>query len=203
MTKAWSEFYREVQPHVPGCPEDVIDQHLLRAAQEFCKRSEIWRVAISETTVQGQAVYEPFTEGSALLENTARIAVSGRDLTRVPDLYQNDGTEDVEGVPLAYGVVNGVELRLFPTPDAAYQLTGVAVLKPSTRATGVEDFIYDTYERVIANGSLASLMMIPDKQWSNTESGMYYRGLFYSEADNAKRTDLVNSNLRVRNQSFA
>jgi len=180
-----------------------MDQHILRAAQEFCKRSEIWRASISETTVIGQATYQPFTEGSSLLENTARIAVAGRPLTRVSDLYQHDGTDDSEGTPLAYGIINGVELRLFPTPDAAYAMTGVAVLMPSGRATGVADFIYDKHERTIAHGALSTLMMIPEKQWSNPESGMYHRGMFYSEADNAKRSDLGNTNLRVRNQKFA
>ena len=33
----WSDLYQEILPHVPGCPEPLIDDALRRTVTKFCR----------------------------------------------------------------------------------------------------------------------------------------------------------------------
>ena len=58
-------------------------------------------------------------------------------------------------------------IRLFPIPDERINLRLTGVLKPSRAATGVEDWIYETWADAIVSGTIARLALIPGKEWTD------------------------------------
>ena len=204
MTVSWENFYIHVQPHVPGCPEIVIDQHLQEAAADFCERSEVWRYDLdTDITVAGLADYVLDAPTGATIENVAALYLDGFLLTRVSDLDFKSYPNVKNSKPTHYAIYQDRQVRFYPTPDAAYSFTGTCVLKPKLTATGVEDFIFETHGKTIACGALASLTVIPGKEWSNPELAAYYSAKFHKATDDAKGRDTRRANYRVKSVNFA
>ena len=60
-TTPWSTFYPYIQPHLPGCPEIVMEASLQEASAKFLERSEIWRFEIErDFAVKNVADYPIF-----------------------------------------------------------------------------------------------------------------------------------------------
>jgi hypothetical protein len=200
----WLNFYTLVQPHVPGCPEIVIDQHLQEAAADFCARSEVWRFDIERGyTFRGVSDYDVDVPQGAVLENVTSLFLDGGRLAQLADVYAAPNPTTPPAAPTHYGRYEDQQIRFFPTPDARYEYRGSGVLKPKLTATGVEDFIYETHGRSIACGAIASLTIIPGKEWTNPELALYYRTKFIRDCDDAKRRDLRRTTMRVRGRTFA
>ena len=203
-TVSYDKLFPLVQPHVPGCPNVVIESHIAEAAADFCVRSELWRVDLeSELTTISENLFEVDVPNGAKLEDILWLAIDGVELTRVSDKYisQNDFMD--EGTPQFYALYADTYARLYPTPDAAFALTGNIVLKPSLTATGLEDFIYETYGRSIAYGAVAEIMAIPMKEWTNPMASASYMAKFYRDADAAKARDHRKVPMRIQARPFA
>lgn len=204
MTKAWETFYPYIQPHVAGCPEIVIDQHLLEAATDFCERSEVWRYELETLqTYAGVGYYYLDMPTASAVENVLDFYVDGSLATRVTDLYLRDNPNMSNARPTHFSYHQDGQVRFYPTPDASYGFSGTCVLKPSSTASGVEDFIYESHRRTIVCGALATLMIIPGKEWSNPELSTYHAAKFYKATDDAKGRDVRRTNLHVRSVNFA
>jgi len=204
MATRWEEFYRLVQPHVPGCPEVVIDNHIRDAAIDFCERSEVWTYRTpAEQTVDGVSDYFVGIPGGAALENVVSVHVDGLLLSRVSELHSNNNPTAPKGMPRHYSLFEDQEVRFFPTPDRAYTLYATVVLKPAPSSSGVEDFIFKAHGRNIACGAIASLTVTPGKEWTNLELAAYYKTKFFQGADDAKGRDTRRSNMRVKGVRFA
>jgi hypothetical protein len=182
MVKTWDNFFPYVQPHVPGCPEIVIQTHLQEAAAEYIARSELWRFDIeSDFTSKNTSDYEIDVPTGAVLENILTLFVNGAAAKRVTDRhFQVSNTADNSA----------------PSSFSIYQD------KPSLSATGVEDFIFETHGRSIACGAIWRLTVIPGKEWSNPELAMYYKTEFYKHMDAAKGRDTRRVNLRIASVGF-
>lgn len=203
MVKRWSEFFNYVQPHVPGCPEVVIEQHLQEAAADFCARSEVWRFDIERNfTFNGVSDYFVDVPQGAVLENIHSLFLDGAQLTPTTDVYTFHQPSASRGRPTSYSRYLDEQVRFFPVPDDKYEFQGTGVLKPKLTATGVEDFIHQTHGRTITCGAIASLTVIPGKEWSNPELATYYKMKFLRGCDDAKGRDVRRSNLRVRGANF-
>ena len=204
MAVSWENFYIHVQPHVPGCPEIVIDQHLREAATDFCERSEVWKyTAEAQTTVPGRAEYFVDVPGGAILENVVAVHVDGLLVSRVSELHRHYNPNLPLGIPRSFSIFEGQQVRFFPTPDREYVFHTTSVLKPKLSASGVENFIFETHGETIACGAIASLSIIPGKEWTNPELASYYRQKFLRSVDDAKGRDTRRSNLRVGSVRFA
>lgn len=203
MAKTWASFLPYVQPHVPGCPQVVIDTHLQEAAAEFIGRSELWRFDIeSDFTSKNTSDYEIDVPSGAVLENVLSLFVDGSAAKRVTDRHYQSSNTTENSAPSSFSIYQDNQIRFFPTPDRKYTFEGVGVLKPSLSATGVEDFIFETHGRSIACGAIWRLTIIPGKEWSNPEVAMYYKTEFYKHMDAAKGRDTRRVNLRIAPVGF-
>lgn len=204
MAKTWENFFTLVQPHVSGCPEVVIENHLRQASVDFCERSEVWRRRLeTDYTIQGVSDYELSVPNNALLENITSLFIDGLPARRVSDFNIENYPDTAEGRPQYFSMHEDAEVRLYPTPDARYSLKTDCVLKPGLEATGVEDFIFRTHRQCIAYGALGTLMIIPGKEWTNPELATYYSLKFNKSCDDAKGRDNRRSGMRVRYRNFA
>jgi hypothetical protein len=203
MATPWETFYPYLQPHVPGCPEIVIVQHLQEAAVDFCERSGVWRYDLeSDFTSKSLSDYEVFLPNNTTLENILVLYLNDSPLTKVVDSYHFTSSGAGNGRPSYYSIYQDSFVRFYPTPDAKYTFGGVATIKPSLDATGVEDFIYNTHGRAIACGALGKLLNIPGKEWTNPELAAYYRMKFDKAADDALGRDIARGSLRVASRGF-
>lgn len=203
MAVAWANFYPYIQPHLPGCPEIVIENHLREAASEFCKLSQIWRYDIDKDyTSRNTAEYDIEVPTRTVLEDILILYLDGLPIKQVsdrhfdlPSMYQNSR-------PTAFSIYQDSQIRFYATPDGKYEFEGVAVIKPSSSALDVEDFIYETHGRSIACGAIYRLAMIPAKEWTNPELATYYRAEFYKHAADARSRDTRASGQTVKMVGF-
>lgn len=204
MAVRWESFFHHVQPHLPGCPEVVIENHLRDAAIDFCERSEVWTYrSAGQATSAGASDYFVDIPSGSLLENVVSLFVENSLLKRVSVLHKPQNQSAPQGMPEMYSMLEDQQVRFFPTPDREYAIQTTVVLKPKLSASGVENFIFETHGRTIACGAIASLAIIPGKEWTNPELASYYRGKFLMGVDDAKGRDTRRSNLRVGAVKFA
>jgi len=203
MAVTWASFYPYVQPHVPGCPEIVVETHLQEAAAEFCAVSQIWRYDIDKDyTSKNTSDYEVEVLTNTVLEDILVMYLDGQPLKRVSDGHYDLPSTVGTSRPMSFSIYQDEQIRFFPTPDGKYEFEGVAVLKPSLSATGVEDFIFETHGRSIACGAISKLAAIPGKEWTNPELAAYYKAEFYKHANDAKGRDTRRVNLKVKMVGF-
>ena len=203
MAVLWDKFYPYIQPYLPGCPEVVIETHLKEAAADFFARSEIWRFDIDpDFTSASTKDYELDTPTNAVLENIYELLLDDQCIARISDRHVNISRFTTNGKPIYYAIYQDTSVRFYPTPDKKYTFSGIGVLKPSLAATGVEDWVYETYGRCISYGAISRLAEVPGKEWHNPELASYYRSKFDMDADMAKSRDYRRVNLRVGSRSF-
>lgn len=171
--KAWSQFFPDVLPEVPGCPDPMLERALLRSAQDFCAGAHVWRVWLDTiTTIASVTEYDIELAAHSELVKLERAAMDGRPLPVItPEMLPDDWHTSASAR-------NGVfthdrkTLTLTTSPAAGLALRVEATLKPSNNATGVEDFLFDQYVDQIAMGALARLMQKSAMPWSNPAKGL-------------------------------
>jgi len=204
-TTPWSTFYPYIQPHLPGCPEIVMEASLQEASAKFLERSEIWRFEIErDFAVKNVADYPIFVPTKeAVLENIYELVLDGQQMSRVSDKHIDLTRFTANGRPCYYTIFQDTSIRFYPTPDKKYDYKGWGVLKTKLSASGVEDWVFESHGRCISYGALAQLALIPGKEWTNTELSMYYRQKFAKEVDDAKSREYRGVASRVGYSDFA
>jgi len=208
MATSWSKFYPRVQPYIPGCPEIVIESHLQEAAAEFCAKSEIWRLTLDpDFTSKNTSDYELDIPTDAIVENLLFLYLNGTLLTHVSERHsalpmKSDGSM-VTGSPVSYSTIDDASVRMYPTPDGKYTFVGVVIIKPKLSATGVEDFIFESHGRSIADGAIARIAGIPNKEWSDPELAIVRQLAFARAIATAKGRDTRRINMQVAPVNFA
>jgi len=194
---AWETFHPLITPEVPGCPTASVDMALAHAATEFCDLTHLWREYMdSEETDAGEAEYQLVATG--VVAAVTGVSLGGRLLTH---LHFNDVPPEraqETGMPKGFFLVNDATLRFWPTPDAAYSFTAQVALKPSKKARGVEDFLYESYADTIVEGALHRLRKIPDKEWTNLQLAELNRLSFDRGVAKARVRDYRKIPLRVK-----
>lgn len=201
---SYEQFLPYVQPYVPECPIVIMQDYLAEAASYFCKETYIWRVDIEEdVTSAGEYIYDMSVPASTALEDILHFEVNGSLISRLFDGHVPPLVSDKLGIPLAYSIYLDTQVKLYPTPDDTYTFRGIAVVKPTLSASGIEGFIYETYGRAIACGAIALLAAIPDKAWSNPGIAMDCKRKFDVAIADARMRDTRTVPMRVQAQNFA
>lgn len=197
----WSAFHSLILPETPGCPEVTVNGALAASAAEFCAETHIWRETLDPfNTAPGEALYD--LDASAVVESVPQLAVDGRELGHV-DVRQLDPTRLTDtGLPSHFWMQDDTQVRLFPIPDRVYPVQATATLKPSRAATGVPNWIYETFGDGIVSGALWRLLRIPGKEWTNVDLASAHKALFGQAVIEARVRDYRHVPLRVRPHSF-
>lgn len=173
--KAWSYWFPDLLPQVPGCPNVLAVHELRRAAQDFCEKTMAWKVietARAVTAGTETVAAAPADTGMELSE-VERVSYDGKrlDPETLDSIEQNHGAnwEAHTGTPFAYFQLTPGEIRLYPTPaeDAQTGIVFTLVVKPSDTATGLPDDLAIKYRNAIHTGAKARLMAMTGKPWSN------------------------------------
>lgn len=208
--KAWSLFYPDVLPELPGAPLPLVDHWLRNAAIEFCERSKaLVQTLAPVNSVASQMAYGlPMpTSGSpavALYELVQIVSVrfNGEKLTPKAPLFLETKYDDWEsevGDPEHYTQADTENVLLVPAPaDAAVGAIEVrAALKPTHDATGVSDWLYSQYRQALCAGAKAKLMAMENQPWARPDLVSLNQGMF-EEAISKATTAASDGHVRSR-----
>jgi hypothetical protein len=182
--KAWSTFYPDVLPELPGAPLPMVDHWLRNAVIEFCERSKALVADLDLiNAVTGQPGYVlPAPTGTDMVE-VVGAWFSGKKITPKSPLYLDGKYEDwatETGTPDHYTQQAKDSILLVPMPeaDAVGALKIKAAIKPSATSTGVDDWIFAQFRKAIAAGCKAGMMAMPSVEWANPDRVALNASLF-------------------------
>jgi hypothetical protein len=178
----WDEALVHVMPNVPGCPESVALDHIIKAARIFAAKSSVWRrVTHPVKTVANRRTYamdinKPFEELVKIKE-----AAIGTDQYDVLDAISGAARQRRESSQRFVYVPSGREdIIINPAPSlTGDEIVLTLVLKPGLSAPTVpeelEDFIED-----ISHGAIASLCSLPMKTapWADDKQATLHASIF-------------------------
>ena len=196
MAKVWDDFLPLAKPHIPGCPDITLKAYLAIAAADFFAQTQLWRDNIDPIFTANNVV-EYDLGADALVENIIAVVTDERELKRtdVRDIEPERFTET--GPPTHYWIHSDNTIRLFPIPTERVKLRLIAVLKPSRDATGVEDWIYETWADAIIAGAVSRLAVIPGKEWTDINLAEYNKKQYQRAVDTARIRDYRGVNRQV------
>lgn len=175
----FSALYDQILPYLPGATEPIVDSQIRKVVREFMKRTTILRETFQFNTVAGTATYQlnpTFGQVSSVLD--AFIDSEQRPLGVSTE--ESRGPRPAEKPQAWYTMVPHL-FTLWPTPDAAYQITLNAVVSLGQTDTEIPEDIVKQYAETLAAGVLAMMFAMPGKPWTQaqaaTSSGRMYHGM--------------------------
>lgn len=191
--RAWSTWFPDLLPHVPGCPQVLAAHELRRAAQAFFRQTLAWRVTQAPIAVTAGTA-EVSTAPLDAEQELVRIDAAWYDGKRIGPVTAEvldgsyvDDWQTHTGTPTNYlQIVPGV-VRLYPAPlaDAATGLKLRLIVTPSDTSTGLPDDLALRYTDEIHVGAKSRLMLYPGKPWTSAELGGFYGQTFGQLIDRA------------------
>lgn len=185
---------------LPGCPESLVASALVRACIEFCRNSEAWELTLDPITlVEGEHTYDLGSPAGAQLVTIKNVWVGANalrpvtqaDLQRVlPDWQSALGNE-----PAFYmGTPDWLSVRVYPIPSSPVDTPMVvrAVFAPWLSARSLPDAIATRYFETLCAGAKATLMLVPQRAWSNPQLAVVYATQFAEGITNARNEALHN-----------
>ena len=201
-----------ILPEVAGCPSATAWVAVLRAAQELCRASGVWREWLDEILLlDGIAEYELEPSDGGVIDMVKEIWVGTRELHGkshseinwlMPDWRTSRSTEPV------YFNVDGPRntVTVYPTPASPIGSLRVRVqLVPSLSATSIPDDVYTFYGEAIEKGAKGKLMMQRGTQWYEPKLGAVFADEFNIAVNDARIEEMagqVPSSTRVQPRLF-
>lgn len=164
------DMLNSVLGRAPGCPESEAAQQMLNACMEFCERT-YWLTEPVTITTPGQTVS---LDAQVLDIIEAKIGADDLLIT-----YVNDPQIDALS-PGKYALTfaDPSYPLIAPTPPDGTEIYLLIVSAPGPAAQAVADVLWLRHSEALTHGALARLLAEPKKPWSDSQTAMYYRGLF-------------------------
>ena len=186
------EMVYRVRPHVEGCPEPVIVDELRLACEELCRESHVWQEQlVSEPLFAGISQYRLPAPADTRLVSVQRVELNDETLEykRVPELERMFGRDwrEKTSSPQFWLMEEPFTIRVVPIPSSDFN-DGLAVwasLEPSNVWVELPDW-FRQYDRVLAEGALATLKEIPGKGWFDPKIAQMHRRRFNTEVANVR-----------------
>jgi hypothetical protein len=167
--KAWDQFFPDILVDVLECPYPVVTHALKRSAQDFFRRTLVWRVWLDPMqTAANINEYELDLGSNAELVRIERATLDGRPIViSTAASMPTDWKTNPLGIEDCIFLVDGKNVTLIPYKAAGLVLLIEAALRPADAATGIEDYLFDLYGETIATGAKARLLRQPLKPYTD------------------------------------
>jgi hypothetical protein len=174
-----------ISVETPGCPTLITDRAALLTIRDFLRVTRAWKTTLS-------AVDWEFPTLTLTVPAGAEISTTDQVYDRVrrqplqfltsEQLRHNSDVawRDPGPNPAGWTLEDGVTPRVYPEPDATADATGrldVSVVFNAANdlsTAAVPDWVWEKYEEAFIFGTLARLMRIPGKDWTNLQQSMLY-----------------------------
>lgn len=184
--KAWSSFFADLLPQLPGCPDPLIEHELLRACQTFFEKTRTWQetqglvaVSANQTTfaiAPSDSAQELVRLEKAWLDGKPLNVVSA---TFMDNEFGSDWQTHTGSVNRVVQIAPGTGI-FYPIPLAASTL-GLKLrlsVKPSDTATGIPNDQFAKHKDALACGALARLMGYAKQPWTDQNMAMVKAAVF-------------------------
>jgi hypothetical protein len=176
-------FMPRILPFAPGVAEPTAFAAIIKAAQDFCERTRLWRdrdqfsvTPSSCNVVCAPSGAELFEIESARFNGCLLEPISLSDLdTKHPTWRQMSAGEGRWITQTEPGSV-----LLVPTCTGTLDLS--TLLRPADDAEQLPD-LFRQYTKVIADGALGEILMLPEQSFSNPQSAQFYSMRFDNRID--------------------
>ena len=198
---ALDSIRRALMTRLPGATDDLVNQELRWALQEFLSFTQVWRTTETSPLVDGVTDYQiPMNVGnpSAVAETILAGWVvrpapdAGNVSLRVAvDLSVELALMSTAGTPDRVELVAGTHLRVSPRPDAQISAGGSLVaylvmsLDPSLPLTELPASVIP-YTDAILSGTLARMHAMDAKPWTSPILVRFHTGRFHAMKTNAR-----------------
>lgn len=218
-TTAFTSWYEDVLPYVPGCPPPVALQKIRQAAIDYCRISRSWRyldldpidlVAAQQTYVIGTTAALGSLPADVVVCHVYQALYNDVPLDALTPAQFRAKSEtwfDDAGEPEAFTLFQEGEISLWRIPesseDDALEIPEIA-LAPTQASTGIDERIYQFGREAIAMGARALIMQIPKKPYSDPSLGMHLWQQFQIEAGGADlRASSGRGHARIRTRTIS
>lgn len=198
-----SLIYPLVRIEAPGVPEPLLEAVAYETVTDFFSSSEAWRYTVPTlldwTTAQTFPTLTPGTEiptGTRMKRvDELKYGSGGTGLSTVPfrtrqdlDCQYSDWEVKTASTPVAWtNDPTSDSPRIIPiaTADQLGSLQLRVILVPST-LTDLPEFYYEEFSDAWRWGTLARLLKMPGRDWTNNTLAVYYEGKYMNEVKQAK-----------------
>lgn len=186
MSVTFASMVPPIAPFLPGCPNLVIENTVRRKARELCHWAAVWRAEADPVTlVAGQTNYPvipqvAYADIVSLLSGSTTIDGTKRPIKPMAYGYAQmlypHWPEDYEGEQPQFFVLREPrELWLLPTPSVVGTALIYVQLAPKVNGTEWEEPLYARYEQALLHGTLAELLAIPERGWTDRKLAETHR----------------------------
>ena len=174
------ELLPYVMPYAPGLAEPTAVQHLRDAAVRFCERTRCWRLIDTfQTTGEHHEILA--VPSDAVLFEIEWAKFNNRELEAVSPQAATWHNQDGYTEPRYITQVNPNCVSL--EPHAVGELVISMFLKPAPTALEIPAFMICDFGRALADGALATLLLLPNQPFTNPQLAMVFETKFQQALD--------------------
>lgn len=184
-TKPFLDLLDDVLPELAADPSNPVTEAAIRRASiDFCAGSRIWQVRTDPMTVfAGEGVVDIDVPNGADVAEVLDAALHGAPLDKKTVAWLNatmPGWRTETAVPRFYTQMELDQVMLAPAPNARglQALVLTVAFQPSASAEGLPAWIARQYHDALVDGTLARLMNMNAKPWTDKSEGMARRSSF-------------------------
>ena len=204
-----------VSNDILGVPVELLDQQVLLSAIDFCQKTLLWTEILPDIpAVSGQSTYTlSLPYANTALAGVKQIWVNGRELAPKPYArlaYELMNWQTATATsPVFYAMPDLLSFSPLPIPTnfpVAFSFRVRVALMPNSSAVQLPEIIGDRFSDALAYGARARLMAMPNKNWSDQKTAMYYQAKYNEEFNRAKiegMQNIASGSLQVNSRRFA
>ena len=182
--KPIEDMLRLVMPRTPGAAEPLAIDCLRRAAEEFCVRTRTWRYE-DEFPVTGDEDEVLCAPAGAVIHQIESARFDGDDLRPVSLDWLDKhvfGWRDLDHGQASY-ITQAQPNTVILVPRGGGTLSLSLFLKPALDADYLPDWMIAQHARLLADGAIGELMMIPGNSFTNPNIAAAYMQRFNAGID--------------------
>ncbi|MBT4068645.1 MAG: hypothetical protein HOE77_08120 [Candidatus Marinimicrobia bacterium] len=169
---AFETLADELRIDIPEVVDALAIREVRNIAIDFCERTRCWKFEQDTIITTTNSEYDMEPPSGAVVSEIIRVEYGGTILVGKPYEKLINYTS---GATQYYGMINPKVIRLSPTPVAGKALDMLVVLKPSTTAKRIEDYIFNEYSDAFRHGALMRLFAMANKPWTDGSLAGYHR----------------------------
>lgn len=185
-TREFTSLENRLAPSVPGCPRPVLEQYVRETAIEMCEQTLAWRYEQDPIRLTaGIYEYDYETPDNTEVVAVIHAALNGNKISaltqeQIHERYPSWPDQNQRSEPRFLGQFDPDHFLVVPVPDAGrtYDLKMFLALRPTPDCTGMDKTVFDDCEMAIIHGTLARLLSLPEKSWTDRALADYHARQF-------------------------
>lgn len=188
------DFTKDIRPHVPGCPEDVILNAIRKSCIRFCTDTWVIRETLQTfnadsdedtyalTTISGDAVVGVIS----FLYDDLELAKKTEEELDIEDYGWRTADAGTPTMVTSPDNASSVRLNRRSEVGTTSEMKVRVATKPQPNAEEVQDALLNDWSVAIKYGALEQLYEIPEKGWSDMKQSVWYGKRFNFEVQRGK-----------------